>query len=350
MTLRCVWSYLLCVVEGSSSARSRQVALAWFSFAGKSYNRDGISRAGAGSIEDALTKAEVQSEAVAWSLGFDPQEAFSVGFQGSFRTSPTVNSAYDLDGGTQEIGTSSLKLSDETLLANICCGPVKIAISGKRRFPYGARGGRDNSDTTVVPGLSAFRWRCIDFSGRMNVRGHSREIDGVAYFQQVRSHIPLLPWDWCYCAFPDGSIAGISTLRIGRDLIVSEKHVRSGRISSLDLPIFCRGFFVDSKTGRFFRMTRSKVVRSASKRNEQKKRILASDGQGRRMQFEVIIEDAHNFDFSRSTLRHPGCRFHYRSSTGAVRDFSFQNERDESDNRSFQTGVCNLERTYGIMT
>lgn len=350
MTLRCVWSYLLCVVEGSDAAHSRQVALAWFSFAGKSYCRDGISCAGAGRIEEALAKAEVQSEAVAWSLGFDPEEAFSVGFQGSFSTSPTVNGAYDIGGGTQGKNASSLKLFDDTLLASICCGPVEIAIKGKRRFPNETREESDSSDTTVVPGLSAFRWRCVDFTGRMTVRDHSRDLGGVAYFQQVRSHIPLLPWDWCYCVFPDGSIAGISTLRIGRDLIADERHIRSDRISLLDLPIFSRGFFLDGRTGRLFRMTRSKVVRSTGEQDGQKKRILASDGQGCQMQLDVIIDDAHSFNFSRTTSRLPGRRFHYRSSTGAVRNFSFRNERAESDNRSFQTGTCNLERTYGIMT
>lgn len=350
MTIRCVWSYLLCIVEGRDRTQSQQIVLAWFSFAGRSYRRDGILRDGAGKIEEALGNGEIQSEVVAWSLGYEPQSAFSFGFQGGFRTSPSSSGAFNINGGMPGQNFTSLEFYEDTLLARICSDSIEIAINGERRCGNGGREGIDSSDTTVVSGLSAFRWRSIDFKGRIEARGHSQDINGIAYFQQVRSHIPLLPWDWCYCVLPDGSISGISTLRIGRDLIPNEKHIRSDRISLFDLSIFSRGFFLDGRTGKLFRMTRSRVVNSIIEGEGCVKRILASDGNGCQITLDVKIEGAHTFKFSRAALPFFNLAFHYRSSIGSVQKFSFENQRNESFSRLFHTGICNLERTYGVMT
>ncbi len=349
MALRCVWSYLLCVVKGNDLAQSQQIALAWFSFAGQFYYRDGILRKGAGSLEEALARGEVQSEAVAWSLGYAPLDAFSFGFQGSFRTSPSASGAFNINSGTPGQNSTSLHFHDDSFLARITCDSTEIVIDGKRRSGNDAREGSDGSDTTVVPGLSAFRGRSIDFKGRIKVKGRSRDISGVAYFQQVRSHIPLLPWDWCYCVLPDGSIAGISTLRIGRNLIASERRVRFDGISFFDLSIFSRGFFMDGRTGRLFRMTRSKVVKSTIEGEQCAKLILANDGISCQMEIDLKIEDAHRFKFSRTTLPFFNLGFHYQSSIGTIKEFSFKNQCNEEDNRLFHTGICNLERTYGFM-
>jgi len=350
MPLRCVWSYLLCVADGSESAEPGQLALAWFSFGGKTYSRDGIPRAGAGRLDKALRLGEVQSEAVAWSLGFDQPNLFSVAFDGNFHASLGASGAYDITGGGEDQSALNLTLKDETLSANLVCGPVAISIDGKWRSSKNIAGEPDTSGTNVVAGLSAFRWRCIDFSGQLNVGDHARTLGGVAYFQQVHSYIPLLPWDWCFCVFPDGSIAGISTLRVGRDLIADFQHVQSDRISRIDMTVFSRGFFLDGATGRLFRMKRSKVVRPLGEQERSVRRILASDGQGCRMQIDVTVQSAHSFEFGRRMFPFPDRRFYYRSCAATVRGFSFQNDRDTRDSRFFRTGICNLERTYGIMT
>lgn len=350
MPLRCVWSYLLCVADGSEFAEAGQLALAWFSFRGKTYSRDGIPHAGAGRLDEALRVGPVQSEAVAWSLGFDQPNLFSVAFEGNFHVSLGASGAYDITGGGKDQSALNLRLKDETLFASLACGPVEVSIEGKWRSSKNIAGEPDTAGTNVVAGLSAFRWRRIDFSGQLKVGDHGRTLGGVAYFQQVHSHIPLLPWDWCFCVFPDGSIAGISTLRVGRDLIADVQHVQSDRISLIDMTVFSRGFFLDGATGRLFRMKRSKVVRLPGEQDTSIRRILASDGQGCRMQIDVTVQSTHSFEFGRRMFPFPGRRFHYRSCAATVQDFSFQNDRDIRDSRFFSTGTCNLERTYGIMT
>ena len=331
-------------------AQGQQIALAWYSFAGRSYRKDGAPRDGAGNIDASLARGEFQSEALAWSLGFGPQEAFSVGFQGRFRASPSASGALDISDIVPGSDSARRTLRDDSLLASLRCDGVDIAINANKQSVGKMSVISDSPETKVVPGLSAFRLRLLDFEGRLQIDGRTQVISGVAYFQQVRAHIPLLPWDWCYCIFPDGSLAGISTLRIGRDLFASDKNIKSDSISTFDMPIFSRGFFLDGKNGKLFRMARSKVVSSISIEGRGRvKRIVASDDSGSHMQFDVVVLDSHSLEFSRDQWPFSNPAFYYRSSVGAVEKFSFKRRGSEIDNRSFETGFCNLERTYGLM-
>lgn len=350
MRLRCIWSYLLCVIRSSDGAQSRQVALAWYAFAGRSYRRDGVSRDGAGDIAEALARGEIAAEAVAWSLGFEPEDAFSVGFQGRFRSVTSMSGALDI--GTVALGqnSASIEVCDDGLFANLCCNGIEVEIGAKGLLCGTAIGSQESPETTIIPGLSAFRWRSLEFQGRLKTRNSVQEIQGTAYFQQVHSRIPLLPWDWCYCVFSDGSLAGVSTLRLGRDLFASKRYIESDCTSRLNKQIFSRGFFLDGESGRSFRMTRSSVFGSTDVDGKrQVKHIAAHNEDGSRMQFDVVIQDSHAFQFSRGSGVFSNPRFHYRSSLGAVENFRFERAGSVCENRSIDSGHCNLERTFGLM-
>lgn len=350
MKLRSVWSYLLCVIKDGHSAKGQQIVLAWYSFAGRSYRRDGAPCTGAGNIADSLARGELQSEALAWSLGFDPQEAFSVGFQARFRATPSSTGALDICDILPSKNSASLKIYDDKLLASLRCDGVDIAITAKRQSVGKHSVISDSPETNVLPGLSAFRLRLLDFNARLKTDRCTEDVGGVAYFQQVRSRIPLVPWDWCYCVFPDGSLAGISTFRVGRDLFASDKNIRSDDISAFNMPIFSRGFFLDGRSGKLFRMARSKVVSSINIEGRGRiKSIVASDGSGFHMQFDVVVQDSHSLEFARDLRPFSNLNFCYRSSVGSVEKFIFEKRGSEIGRRSFETGSCNLERTYGLM-
>ncbi len=311
---------------------------------------DGEQCEGAGNIADALARGEIAAQAISWSLGFEPVETFSVNFQGHFRNATSENGALNIRTLGPGPNSASLEVGNGGLLATMRCDGVDVEIQANKPSGRNGIGDFDSPDTTVVSGLSAFRWRSLEFQGRLKIGNTVQDIRGTAYFQQVRSHIPLLPWDWCYCVLPNGCRAGISTLRLGSDLFASERYIESDRISRFNKRIFSRGFFLDGETGRSFRMTRSRVVGSTAVDGKGRvKHIVARDEEGTRMQFDVVIQDTHALQFSRGkgVLSIPA--FHYRSSLGAVENFVFERQGHAHDYRSFDAGCCNLERTFGLM-
>lgn len=348
MNLRCIWWYLLCMLEDGSFKGNRQIVLAWYSFSGRAYRRNGENRTAASNLERSMERGRLQCEALAWSLGPNQRDNFFVGFDDCFELDSSPMDVFHLSTPDSGKACACLSVCSPELSAAFSCGEIEIKITGRRRLLTQVGSQHADQTTSVILGLSAYRFRALDFEGSLNLKGEMQPIKGVAYFQHVRSYLPLLPWDWCYCSFPDGSVAGISALRLGRDLLPHWGHDENEARRKINFPIFSRGFFIDGISGSFTRLSRAGVHCCRTESGEIIKRVEASNGGLVRMQWDVHEHDWNSLAFTRKALPLFESHFRYKSSRGVVRNFSLAREDCAAGGRIINIGHCNLERTIGM--
>lgn len=348
--LRCIWWYLLCLVENENFQGGKQIILAWYSFAGSSYLRNGLLRHGSGKLEQCLDQGSIQCEVLAWSLDAKQKDTFFAGFTDRFEVEASPGGRFRLCGIGSGDKSAYISVCSPNLSAAFCCDGIEISLTGKRRPIREVKSEFIKAKTSVVSGLSAYRFHMLDLEGTLNYKGDMQRLRGIAYFQHVRSYLPLLPWDWCYSRFPDGSVAGVSVLRLGRDLLSCGVNSEREHRSKIELPIYSRGFFIDGPTGTLTRLTKASLTNpKISDSGKYIQHVEASDGRHVNMQWDVFPVTSHSLVFAREYMPFLHSQFSYKSSYGEVRNFSLTRSDSDTGNRTIEIGYCNLERAHGFI-
>ena len=200
--------------------------------------------------------------------------------------------------------------------------------------------------------LTAARERRFHFEGEMAVDGRPERIKGIGYWQRVSFHAPLLPWHWHYAVFSDGSVAAVSAIYVGLNLLRGKHHLWPSQLENFGLYLASRGYFIDGRSEVFTRFDRARVrVYALANASLDHVEVEATSRDGDVMRWSADVTDRVQLTLRRAHVRGIlATHYLYSAHVGEVRDAQVSLG---GSHRNMSDGPCeaytNFEHTTGLL-
>lgn len=333
------WWYALLLIEVDDKEPRQQIVMSWTTFPTDGYSMDGRQVRPRG--RSAL--ADVEENAYGLTLSWRHDGAGLQYPLVSYRSPIIVE---DIGNGVTRVA-SSASGSESSLLFGEKLLSIRIRSAGIELFVDGSLG----TDTSALSSsdsklMYAQRVRRLRFQGHTSSKGASRPVAGIAYFQHVILKKAMVPWQWTYAVFADGSVAAASAIYWGPNSLKRSNSLWHPFAENLKLLHVSRGYFIDGSSLRLRRFPSSSIrLRSPLKGSVPLAATVTLNGDdGIWLEWDFEASDRLGF-----ALTGPGPfrHFYYNSFFGKI-----ERVRSNflSDVERLGSGSCNLEHTFGLLS